>query len=347
MMHRTSVPAASPTLLAHTCAAPAVALAALVLFPVLGRASVRPTAPGATAAAVVTKPSPSAWEKEVVEVVAEGRGRINYEAGVVKAVGLGAVPPPTLSRTRAQRVLDARESALADAYRNLALSASRVRVTAETRVSNFLLKSDDVRVRVQSVVKGADVIEERLLPNSGLYRVVVQMPLNGEGSLAQALGLEKGRAKTIVAVSASAPRPRPQPTPTPGEANPFTPGAPAPEGAEYTSLIVDCRGLRVAATMSPRLMDSDGREVYGTVKCSPDYAIETGIVAYPRSTMDAARHSKRAGHRPLVVRARGVADRHRFCPVVSERDADFIRDANRSGRFFERTAVIFLVDQDS
>lgn len=339
MMHP-SPPFSLPSLVA-TCALPAAL--GLALFPVLSGPGIKK--PVAVAAAAKAKPGPSAWEKEVVEVVAEGRGRINYEAGVVKAVGLGAVTPPTLSKTRSQRVLDAREAAIADAFRNLSLAASRVRVTAETRVSNYVLKSDDVRVRVSSVVKGADVIEEKLLPNSGLYRVVVQMPLNGEGSLAEALGLEKRRSKTVVASAEHAPRP--QTTPAPSAQDPFEPGAPAPPHAEYTSLIVDCRGLRISATMSPRLFDSDGREVYGTVKCSPDYAIETGIVAYPRTSMDAARRSRRAGDRPLVVRARGVADRHRFCPVISERDADLARQANRSGRFFERTAVIFLVDNDS
>src|SRR5690349_3907712 len=40
----------------------------------------------------------TAWQAAAVEIVAAGRGRINYEAGVVKAIGLGALAPPTLTK---------------------------------------------------------------------------------------------------------------------------------------------------------------------------------------------------------------------------------------------------------
>ena len=299
----------------------------------------------AVAVAAAAKPAPLAasysksaptpvathWESAYVEVLKDGRGRINYEAGIAKAVGLGAVAPPSLARSQAQRVLDARSAALADALRTLSIAVSEVRVTADTRARNYILSSDDVRVAVKGVVNSAEVIEEKLVPGTGLFRVVVQIPLSGEGSLAQALGLEKPAAEMI---AVEAPEPK---------ANPLAPGAPAPDGAEYTSLIVDCRGLGVEACMSPRLLDEDGREVYGKVMVSADYAIETGIVAFPRS-VDDAMNCSRAGRRPLVVRARGVADRNRFNPYISERDARRIADANRDSRFFERTAVIFLVD---
>jgi hypothetical protein len=331
------------------------ALATLIVTPLAAAPAAKkplPRAAGATRSNGTLAPAAQAknkWEAEVVEVVGEGRGRINYEAGVVKAVGLGAVAPPNLSNTRTQRVLDARDAAVADALRNLSLAAARVRVTADTRVENYLLKSDRVRVRVEGAVRGAEVIEEKLLPTSGLYRVVVQVPLSGPGSLAEALGVEKPAAKSILVASRPVPRVTPAPLPTPAQTpapDPYAPGMPAPEDAEYTSLIVDCRGLRVSATMSPKLYDSDGHEVYGTVKCSPDYAIDKGVVAYPRS-MDYALNRSRAGERPLIVKARGVADRFRFNPVISNRDADRARQANRSGRFFERTAVLFLVDTDS
>ena len=92
-----------------------------------------------------------------------------------------------------------------------------------------------------------------------------------------------------------------------------------------------------------KLYDTTGREVYGTVRVSPEYAIETGIVGYPRSMAEAIR-SARAGSRPLIVKAVRVADKHRFHPVISLEDADRILAANNRDKFLLRTAVIFLVD---
>jgi hypothetical protein len=274
------------------------------------------------------------WQAAAVEIVAAGRGRINYEAGVVKAIGLGAVAPPTLRKSRSQDVLDARDAAMNDALRALGMAASQVRVTAETRVANYVTKSDDVRVRVEALLKNAEVIEERMLPSSGVYRVVVLARLTGPNSLLEAVSPPEP------------PRPLPAATPTPAPAptpDPNAPGMPAPDGAEYSSLIVDCRGLNVTACMSPKLYDEDGDEVYGTMKISADYAIDTGIVAFPRS-MSEARRSARVGNNPLLVRAHWVRDQNRFCPVISRRDAERARAANGDSHFFERTAVLFLVD---
>ncbi len=129
-------------------------------------------------AAFLPPAAPSWWESAGVEVVAAGKGRINYEAGVVKATGLGALAPPTLSRSHAQDTLDARQAALADALRTLAVAVGRVRVTANTRVENMVLTNDDVRLRVDGILDRALVIEESASP-SGVYRVVVQIPLTG------------------------------------------------------------------------------------------------------------------------------------------------------------------------
>lgn len=110
----------------------------------------------------------------------------------------------------------------------------------------------------------------------------------------------------------------------------------------FSSVIVDCRGLNLRASIAPKLLDVSGREVYGTVRVDPDFAIETGIVGYPRSMYDALR-AKRAGNRPLIVRAvragKGGTD-----AILSYEDAERLLDANRRDRFFEKTRVIFLCD---
>ncbi|MGC4042439.1 MAG: hypothetical protein QM758_01390 [Armatimonas sp.] len=277
------------------------------------------------------------WENAMVEVVASGRGRIDYEKGFARAVGLGALPPPSLTRSRAQDALDARDAALADALRTLGMAVQQVRVDAKTRVSNYTLKSDDIRVKVSAVVKGADVVEETFLKESGIWRVIVQTPLTGAGSVAEAVGTA---SLTPAVIPASTPTPTPAPTPEP---DPYAPGAPAPAGCEYTGLIIDCRGLGVIPCRAPKLRDGRGAEVYGTMQIDPDFVDEFGIVSYPRNMGDARRSGSRAGNRPLIIRARR-AGADRTCPVLSESDARFILDANSRDHFLERTAVMFVVD---
>jgi hypothetical protein len=241
---------------------------------------------------------------------------------------MGAIPAPSLKKTRGQDILEAREVAVADALRNLSMAVSQVRVTSDTRVENYVLKSDEIRVRIEAMIRGARILEEKLLPTSGVYRVIVQLRLKGPNSLLDAIEAAEAEARRAAVAAAY---------------NPFAPGMPAPDSAEYTSLIVDCRGLRVAACPAPKLYDNERAEVYGTMKISPDFVNEVGIVSYPRS-MQEARTSPRAGKNPLVIRARGVADNNRFHPIISTHDAEKIRDANHDSKFMERVAVIFLVD---
>ena len=281
-------------------------------------------------------------ESAMVEVIAGGKGRINYEANLVKAVGLGALPPPTLSQSRAQNVLSARNAALADALRTLGMAVSRVRVSSDSRVQNFVLQSDEIRLRVRALVASAQVVDEKYLPTSGVFRIVVQMNLTGPNSVSEAVGvggdmgdmgggdMEVNKGEINKGESAA-------PTPE------FVPGAPAPASARYSCVLVDCRGLQMASCMSPRIYQTTGDEVWGTMQIPPEFVIETGIAAFPRS-MEGAMRCSRAGSNPLIVKAYAMRDSNRFYPIISNKDADTLREANRDSHFFERTAVIFLLD---
>ncbi|MBW1683090.1 MAG: hypothetical protein JRJ83_17035, partial [Deltaproteobacteria bacterium] len=65
--------------------------------------------------------------------------------------------------------------------------------------------------------------------------------------------------------------------PTPQE----TPGSPA-KGVTYTGLVVDARGFRVKPAMSPRILDEDGNEVYGSASVSREYAVQQGMAGYAK-----------------------------------------------------------------
>lgn len=266
----------------------------------------------------------SGFTSAMVEAVAAGKGRVDYGQGVARAIGLGALPPPSLSRSRAQDTLTARDAALADALRTLSMAVRQVRVSANSRVSNYILKSDDIRLKLDGVIKNAEVIEEKLLPEAGIYRVIIQVPLVGAGSVSEAVGVASESAVTIERTR-----------------DPHAPGAPAPPGATYTGLIVDCRGLDLNSSPSPKLWSEQGEEVFGTILVSADFLQEQGIVSYPRTFRD-AQSSARVGPRPLVVRAYRCRDTTRCEPMLSRSDVQRIREANSDSKFLERCAVAFV-----
>jgi hypothetical protein len=312
----------------------------------------------------------------LVDSVADGRGRINYNQGVVKATGYGAPPPEKRSSSPAQSRLMALGAARADALRTLAMTVSSIQVTAETTVKNYVLQKDEVRTNISALLQNPRIVSEKILAD-GSAEVVVELPMYGPGSVASVVYPEvlagAGAAAPATTFSPAAPTITPGTNPAlvygagadkdgnfKGPSKPAVRISVAPpvprnlpnvelqmtqlsDNGPFTSVIVDCRGLNVEAIMSPKLYDTTGREVYGTLKVSYDFAIDTGIVGYPRSAAEAV-ISARAGKRPLIVRGLRVADKHRFHPVISLEDGDRILAANNRDHFLEQCRVIFLVD---
>lgn len=304
-------------------------------------------------------------EDPLVDTAVNGKGRVNYNAGVVKATGYGALPQRE-GISNAQAKLMAMGAARADALRTLAMTVSSIQVTATTKVKNYELESDVVETRLSALLQAPRIVSESLQPD-GTAVVVVELPLYGADSVASAVFPEilsgsgagepagadpesaygtapagpdtwKGPAEPAIRLE-----PRVVKPPTISIMIPEPGVTPRTDDGPFSSLIVDCRGLRIDAIMSPKLMDTTGREIYGTVRVTPEYAIETGIVGYPRSMPDALR-SARAGAHPLIVKAIRANDKFRFNPCISQEDGDRILAANNRDRFLEATRVIFLVD---
>lgn len=114
-----------------------------------------------------------------------------------------------------------------------------------------------------------------------------------------------------------------------------------PDPDAYTGLIVDAGDLRLARAMSPRILDEEGRVVYPEANHIPDYdyLLDNGLAAYCGSARDA----RRAGRRPLIVRAIDVGGNLGGDVIVSNRTATRIREANRRGQFLARWSVCFLI----
>jgi hypothetical protein len=149
------------------------------------------------------------------------------------------------------------------------------------------------------------------------------------------------KAQVVVVAKETKPQALP-PAPEIKSAPRLVPGAPAPENATYTGVIIDCTGLGLTSSPSPKLYDEAGIEVYGTISVSEEYLFDQGVVAYPRSLEAAVSHA-RIGRKPMIIKALRLDKETHSEPVISQEDAKRLRDANATDHFLERCAVVFVL----
>jgi hypothetical protein len=119
-------------------------------------------------------------------------------------------------------------------------------------------------------------------------------------------------------------------------------GAATP-GQAYTGLIVDARGLGVRPAMVPKILNEDGKEVYGSAWVNRDYAVREGMVGYLKDPA-AAQANPRVTDKPLMVKALKVSGDGRVDLVITNADAAMLHGAAQNLSFLEKCRVIVLVD---
>lgn len=246
---------------------------------------------------------------------APGGGMVDWTNLVIREVGIGA-PNPNLP-IAAQRA-GAIEAAKRVALRNLLERVKGVNVNSEVTVENAMVSSDVIRTRVEGTVRNFKVVDVRY-KSDGSVEVEVEVPLSGF--------YEVFLPEQTVA-----------------------PGAALPEGGQlpsintvYTGLIVDARGLGVHPALAPKILDEEGREVYGTGEITREYALEYGVVGYEKD-LNRARANERVKNNPLVVKAIGVQGKNKTDVVISKRNADLIRAAARNMNFLQQCKVMIILD---
>ncbi len=254
--------------------------------------------------------------KDVIEPSGSS-GKVDWTTGVITAVGIGA--PPAQPANAAQARAMAERAAQVVAYRNLLEAIKGVRVDATTTVENFMVTSDVIRTEVSGIIQGATVMDKKYM-SDGSVEVTVGMRLTG--ALADAL-LPKGAAAPSI----------------PGAA----PGAPSGAGQLYTGLVVDARGLGVRPALAPKILNEDGKEVYGSAWISRDYAVREGMVGYLKDPA-AAQTNPRVADKPLMVKAIKASGDARVDTVISNADAAAIQSASQNLSMLEKCRVIILVD---
>lgn len=251
--------------------------------------------------------------KDVVES-AGSSGKVDWTTGVITSVGIGA--PPAQPANAAQARAMAERAAQVVAYRNLLEAVKGVRVDSTTTVENFMVTSDVIKTEVSGIIQGAMVMDKKYM-SDGSVEVTVGMKMSG--ALADAL-LPKDLGT-----------------------RPSLPAGAASSGQLYTGLIVDARGLGVRPAMAPKILNEDGKEIYGSAWISRDYAVREGMVGYLKDPA-AAQANPRVTDKPLMVKAVKVSGDAHVDTVISNADAAAIQSASQNLSMLEKCRVIILVD---
>ncbi|MBL8025882.1 MAG: hypothetical protein JNL74_05705 [Fibrobacteres bacterium] len=112
-----------------------------------------------------------------------------------------------------------------------------------------------------------------------------------------------------------------------------------PIRTDYTSLIIDARGLSAKACLIPMVQSASGKVVYGPKEVSKESAVNGMAVWVDK--IESAKISVKAGTAPLLVKAEKVNESKRF--VIADDSAEVISALSGSS-VLRDCKVIFVVD---
>ena len=249
-------------------------------------------------------------------VVKKDKGVINWTKGIVQATGIGAPPEKFYGKPNARPM--ALRAAKLDAYRNILEVVNGVRINSATVVKDFAVENDVIMTKVEGMVKGAEVVKQEYL-SDGTVEITMQMDLRG--GFAQLVLPED--IKPLESIKPAIP--------------------PQSSSAVYTGLVVDARGLKTRPAMSPKILDENGQEVYGSAFVSREYAVQQGMSGYAKD-LAAARGNQRVTDNPLTVKGLRAEGAGRSDIVISNADASRLRSASENLSFMKKCRVMIVVD---
>ena len=301
-----------------------------------------------------------------------GSGQINWTTGEVFATGIGAPPSQPLNAAQARAMTE--RAAFVVAIRNLLEVIKGVRVDSESVVENFMVKSDVIKTRVDGIVRGARIVKTQYM-SDGSVEVLVAMTM--KGALMDAIVPETfGRPLSSPTPQRITPTPQP---PGPAIAPPTTqktiepskpqppiailpekkveplkqpePAMPAPsspgestaqfKGGTATGLVIDGRGLGLRPALLPKIIDIQGQELYVGQVVTRTNAVDQGVAGYAKD-VNAAANNFRVTDNPAVIKGLRATGTSRTDIIVSQADAQTIRQLGNKGDFLQYCRVIIV-----
>lgn len=252
-------------------------------------------------------PNVLAAKGDVVQKLAHGE--INWSAKTVTATGSGAANlkdgPIAVARLNAER------AAKLDALRNILETLEGVQIDSKRSVGD-MMSNGTIKSRVQGLARGFKVVDTRYY-SDGSVDVVVEMPI--DDNLTSALAITPAE-ETKISTSGK---------------------------QTFTGLIVNAKGLGVLPSIAPQVIDEKGAPAYGAEFVSEQGMKDGGIASYV-SSMDEAKAQALVGQNPLVVKALRLGEKAKTDVVISNADAQKLRDKEADLSFLVNGKVVIVVD---
>lgn len=280
--------------------------------------------------------SVSADDKAVIDQI--GLSRIDWTNQTIEASGEGVVPSSSEEPNRAKALLKAKNYAKMSAIAAVYMALDGTTISYESSGKDFM--SDTViRMRIDGYVRNVEVIDEKKVTEGAdtIIVVTVRVPMYGDNGVMpavfdNALG-KHGKMKDIKSDPSN-----------PDNSPSINTNAKGP----FTSLIIDCIGLKLEKAAIPVMRRIDGSELFpaGSIKYDDNRMKSQGFVVYT-ITLDDAKRMKNAGNNPLIVKGRAKTGSRYLCDImISDSDAQRIVEENKTSKFVEKCNLFVVTGEN-
>ncbi len=246
----------------------------------------------------------------------EGDGSVNWGSRTIVVTGIGASNPDVPEAARRPGALRAAKMI---ALRNALETVRGINLNSSTTVQNYMTTNDAVSTHINGYIKGFEQKGRDKYMSDGSVEVTLEIPLDGISSFL--LGKSIGETPSV---------------------NKFD-GEKSKKETVFTGLVVDCKKLKIKPSLSPVILDEDGKEVFGSGYVSKEWVVKYGIVGYAKSVEGAAK-TDRVGDKPGQIKAIKASGDNSTDVVISNKDAAAVRSAAENLKFLSECRVIFVVD---
>lgn len=113
------------------------------------------------------------------------------------------------------------------------------------------------------------------------------------------------------------------------------------KGGRATGVVIDGRGLGLRPALLPKIVDPQGREIYVGQLVTRTNAVEQGVAGYAKE-VNAAVNNFRVTDNPAVITAVRASGTARTDVMLSQADAQLLRDLGSKGDFLQYCRVIIV-----
>lgn len=242
---------------------------------------------------------------------------INWTDYVIQAAGRGELPGAVRGFHHAP--YHALAKARQQAYRLLLKTGKSVQLTPAKTVGEFLQSEEKLLAEFENLLKEAEVVQTEFL-STGAVEVLVQAPLTGAfaslvlpDAVTRLQEIESGR------------------------------GSVQADASPHTGLVVDARGLTIEPAMCFKLVDENGKEVYGPAYASRENVVAAGMCQYVSDIAEIEKN-ERIGENPMVVKGIQVQAPGASDIVISDTDASRLRGSVEHLTFLKHCRVVVVMD---